>query len=116
MPILKEQLQHALLRRDVATLSEIIEMWGVAENEVKRLEAEVATLRAVNELMHDALHQLRQWAEAYPLDIFPEPDLIRIAGLLRENGMTLDSVSAHIMRHALKGIRSIVDEGLKAKA
>jgi hypothetical protein len=60
----------------------------------------------------EALHRIAQWAEAYPLDIFPEPDLKRAAELLQAGGITLDSVSAHCMRHVLDGVGKIARDAL----
>jgi hypothetical protein len=58
----------------------------------------------------EKLHRIRQWCNAYPLDIFPEPDLAKAAALLEAGGMTLDAISASNMRHVLDGIRKIIDE------
>ncbi len=60
----------------------------------------------------EALLRIQQWAEAYPLDVFPEPDLKRAHELLEAGGMSLGAVSASAMRHVLKGIRGIVDAAL----
>ena len=54
------------------------------------------------------LDKITNWCNAYPLDIFPEPDLKAVAELLKKNGMTLDSVSASNMRHVLSGIKDIL--------
>lgn len=59
-----------------------------------------------------ALQQIDQWIDAYPLKIFPEPDLKKARSLLEAGGMTLDAVSASNMRHVLKGLRGIVDGAL----
>jgi len=60
-----------------------------------------------------ALQRIESWAEAYPTDIFPAPDLKLARELLAAGGMTLDAVSADIMRHALKGIGKICREALE---
>lgn len=59
----------------------------------------------------DKLARIRRWCDAYPLDIFPEPDLKRAASLLKAGGLTLDAVSASMARHVLDGIRKIIDDG-----
>ena len=46
----------------------------------------------------DALQSIVQWSEAYPLDIFPEPDWKAARKLLEAGGISLDSISAHCMR------------------
>ena len=61
----------------------------------------------------DALQQIQSWADAYPVGIFPEPDMKRAAELLSAGGITLDAVSASNMRHALKGVGEIARKALK---
>jgi hypothetical protein len=43
--------------------------------------------------------EFQGWLDAYPLTMFPEPDLKRAAEVLKAAGMTLDSISASNMRH-----------------
>jgi hypothetical protein len=43
--------------------------------------------------------------------VFPEPDWAKAARVLKENGMTLDAISASNMRHVLDGVRRIIREG-----
>jgi hypothetical protein len=57
----------------------------------------------------EKLDKIREWTEAYPVDIFPEPDFKKAAKVLKDNGMTLDSISASNMRHVLSGIKTIID-------
>ena len=64
------------------------------------------------ERYQSALLSIAQWADAYPLDIFPEPDFARAAQVLREAGMTLDAISASNMRHVIKGVGDIVREAI----
>ena len=63
--------------------------------------------------MEKALHKIAVWQKAYPLDVFPEPDMKRAHEVLSAAGMTLDAISASNMRHVLKGIEEIVREGLE---
>ena len=53
--------------------------------------------------LRDQLHSIKGWAEAYPLEVFPEPDFAKAAALLEAGGMTIDAISASNMRHVLKG-------------
>lgn len=64
------------------------------------------------ERLEEALQRIVQWAEAYPLDIFPEPDLEKAAAWLKAGGMTLDAISAHCMRHVIEGVGKIAREAL----
>lgn len=69
------------------------------------------------EQLAEALQRIVQWADAYPTDIFPEPDddyFRRAHEVLKANGMTIDRISADAMRHALKGVGRIARGALKA--
>ena len=57
----------------------------------------------------DRLRKIKTWCDAYPLEVFPEPDLKKAHKVLKENGMTLDAISAHNMRHVLSGIKYIIE-------
>jgi hypothetical protein len=61
----------------------------------------------------EALQRIVSWSEAYPLDIFPEPDLKKAHELLQAGGITLDAISAHCMRHAVEGVGKIAREALR---
>ena len=61
--------------------------------------------------LEETLHKIQSWCDAYPLDIFPEPNLKKVHEILQEHGMSLDAVSASSMRHVLKGISKIIEEG-----
>lgn len=60
-----------------------------------------------------ALHQIVQWAEAYPLKIFPEPDFVVCAAALKRAGQTLDAVSASNMRHVVEGVGKIARDAIR---
>ncbi len=65
--------------------------------------------------LKEALESIELWANAYPLDVFPKPDLRKASAALKLAGMTLDSISADNMRHVLNGVKGIVSEALKDK-
>jgi hypothetical protein len=90
-----------------------------AEERIRRDEGWIAQLTARAEAaeaalaeMEEALRQIEQWGEAYPLDIFPEPDWKRAHALLEAGGMTLDSVSAGAMRRVIVGCAQIARAAL----
>lgn len=82
--------------------------WQIASAE--RASAE----RHVDRMEH-ALHQIKQWSEAYPLDVFPEPDFKKAHEVLTANGMTLDAISASNMRHVITRVQKIVDAAMNAE-
>lgn len=67
------------------------------------------------ERLETALHRIAQWSEAYPLAVFPEPDLKKARALLEAGGITLDSVSAHCMRHVVCSVGQIAKAALEGK-
>ena len=61
------------------------------------------------EKLQDKIHQIKTWIDAYPLKVFPEPNFKKAHEVLKQHGMTLDSISASNMRHVLNGIKDIID-------
>ena len=69
------------------------------------------------EELETALRRIVEWADAYPLEIFPavtEEYARRAHEVLTAKGMTLDRLSAHAMRHCLSGVRRIAASALEA--
>ena len=68
------------------------------------------------ERLEEALQRIAQWADAYPLAVFPEVDQAyyrKAAEVLAENGMTIDRLSANAMRHVIEGAGKIAKDALK---
>lgn len=59
------------------------------------------------EILTDALQKILQWSEAYPLDIFPEPDWAYARVL------SLDAISASCNRRVVNGIGDIARKALE---
>jgi len=66
--------------------------------------------QAENDRLQEALRRIEEWSRAYPLSVFPEPDLAKARALLEAGGMTLDAISAHAMRHVVDGVGKIARE------
>jgi hypothetical protein len=64
------------------------------------------------DLYKEALLDIVKWSDAYPLEIFPEPDFKKAHALLQAGGMTLDAISASAMRHVVKGVGKIAKDAL----
>ena len=58
--------------------------------------------RFINEEVLDAIND---WASAYPLDVFPEPDMAAVRAALEARGITIDCVSASNMRHVIRNVQ-----------
>jgi hypothetical protein len=70
----------------------------------------------IDELVADFLHELDGWERAYPLTVFPEPDMNLAAELLVGGGLTLDAVSASNMRHVVSVIAPKARAAVEAQA
>lgn len=70
--------------------------------DVDDLEAQLAERDSTIERLRDGHEQIIQWSEAYPIDVFPEPDLKKAHKILKAAGMGLDAISASNMRHVTK--------------
>jgi hypothetical protein len=46
------------------------------------------------------------------LTVFPEPDMERAAHALNQYGITIDAVSASVIRHVIEGVGKIAKEAL----
>ena len=92
---------------DYVREKELLDVVYGLEAEVGRLRARVTKLDAEAERLREALERIGQWSWAYPLSVFPKPDLARARSLLEAGGMTLDSVSADAMRHVVEGVGAI---------
>jgi hypothetical protein len=66
----------------------------------------------VIETLGEALEKIDQWAHAYPLCVFPEPDFKKARELLEAGGITLDAVSASCMRRVILGVAEITRAAL----
>ena len=75
--------------------------------------AERDALRARVAQLEEELQRIVRWSEAYPLDVFPEPDLKQARELLEAGGMTLDALSASAMRHVVNGVGKIAKAALE---
>lgn len=62
--------------------------------------------------LETVLNRLRSWARAYPLDVFPEPDFIKVRELLAAGGITIDAVSASNMRHVIYEVQKMISKVL----
>lgn len=65
--------------------------------------------------MEEALTRIKQWADAYPNDIFTPVDagyLQRANDVLKQHGMCVDRLSADAMRYALTGVGKIATAAL----
>jgi hypothetical protein len=92
--------------------------------EIERLRAALAKANEQAErfergwyLRGDALEKLQNWADSYPLDVFPEvlrQDWLRANEVLAQAGLSMSRMSASNIRHVINGVRETVAEGLKA--
>lgn len=95
-----------MTRQQRDELQAVIDMTGMTR--LEWLQEAAAETRA-----QDALQEIVRWCNAYPLDVFPEPDFKQVRELLAAGGISLDSVSASNMRYVLEGVVKIAKRGIE---
>ena len=95
-------------------MSELTEYDELADlgDALKAERDKVAALEARLSKMEEVLEQIVEWSKAYPISVFPEPDFEKAAKVLKDNGMTLDAVSASNMRHVITEVAKMAREAL----
>jgi hypothetical protein len=76
-----------------------------------------AKLVAAKEREHydDLFAHIKNWCEAYPISVFPEPDFKKAHEVLKANGMTLDAISASNMKHVITQVQKMIDAAIRAR-
>ena len=73
------------------------------------MEEFMAKAVALDEL-EQKLEKIENWCKAYPLDMFPEPNMKYVREILQTySTVTIDEISASNMRHVLEGIKKIIN-------
>lgn len=83
------------------------------DTHVYKLQKRNDDLQAENERLKEGYRRIGNWTKAYPLEVFPKPDMKKAAKVLKAAGMTLDAIAADNMRHVLNGVKDIAMEALK---
>ena len=87
--------------------------WGRPTEGFTQLDSKEQALYDAAPRLLEALQRIETWSRAYPIKVFPEPDLKKAKKLLEEGGMTLDAISASNMRHVIEGVAEIAREALE---
>ena len=76
-----------------------------------------AKLVAAKEREHydNLFEKIKNWCEAYPIEVFPEPDFCKAHEVLKANGMTLDAISASNMKHVITQVQKMIDAAIQAR-
>ena len=69
------------------------------KKEIEQLQAEIERLK-------ELLQRIQQWCEAYPIDIFPEPDLAECKTRLGDK--LLSRLSASNMRYVVTKLAEMI--------
>ncbi|MBU6232176.1 hypothetical protein KGP36_06035 [Patescibacteria group bacterium] len=75
---------------------------------MKDIIERIAALDAVRMDLEAKLQRIADWCDAYPMDVFTEPDMDEVRRLLGDSLLT--RISAHNFRHVLKGVAKIARE------
>ena len=101
-----------ITKREYTNCATIIHL----RDELKSANMENERLRDVLENKDDKIQKIVNWAEAYPIDIFPEltkDDWKKVREALTAKGLCIDAVSTSNMRHVVKGVEAYAREALK---
>ena len=63
----------------------------------------------------DLFDHIKNWCEAYPISVFPEPDFGKAHEVLKANGMTLDAISASNMKHVITQVQNMINAAIRAR-
>ncbi len=91
----------------------LIDMLEEATDRLEEQAGNIQKMETRNEKLEGALIAVLNWAQAYPIEVFPEPDMKFASQLLKAGGVTIDAISASAMRHLLKRITEIINESLQ---
>ena len=91
-------------------ITDRLRRFGTQLDKTAALEIERLRDRIVR--LEDGLKLVEAWSRAYPETAFPVPDLLKARELLEAGGVTLDSVSAHAMRHVVMSVGQIAHDAL----
>jgi hypothetical protein len=83
-----------------------------ADNIIRFAELVRADERENYDTLFDSI---KNWCEAYPIDVFPEPDFKKAHEVLKANGMTLDAISASNMKHVITQVQKMIDAAIRAR-
>ncbi len=107
------QITRSFVAADPAT-AELVTLRLLAQNadsvmETNRVMGErLLEQKALLDRVAEVYEAIDHWCQAYPTDIFPEPDWKKAHEVLTANGMTLDAISASCMRHVITKIGEMV--------
>ncbi len=109
----KDKTQIAeLAARLEAELYAVLTERNVQADEIEQLRMQLADHGEEITRLEEALRRIVEWSQAYPLAIFPKPDLQRAHVLLQAGGMSIDSISADAMRHVVESVGKIAADAL----
>ena len=106
----------ALARLALDQAAEIASLQSALSHYVSEVARKVDKLAAKDARIAElkgSFEELIQWCDAYPPNVFPEPDLKLVAQVLEGAGLSLDAVSASNFRHVLNRVGKITRAALK---
>jgi hypothetical protein len=83
---------------------------GGGETREDRLQVQLNAALTRIENLTAALQRIADWSDAYPLEMFNEPDWKKSKEVLEAAGLSLDRISAANMRHVVLGVGKIAKE------
>ena len=97
---------HGGLTKDMEVYNWVKDCIAAKNAHIAELETQLAEAQKAAEIADAQLHRISQWCEAYPLDVFPKPDMKEVQRLLGDTLLT--QLSSHNMRHVVEGVAKII--------
>jgi len=94
---------------DAKLIRELYDRMATAETDRDWARAEEALLRP-------ALESIRRWCQAYPVEIFAEPDVPAVHKAFKDAGLVVDQWSAYIARKLIYGFKKECNQVLGGEA
>ena len=83
-------------------------------NQIVQMGMAHEEFQAKADALADDMEKVKQWAEAYPEDVFPEPDLKLADRVLKDAGISMTGMNGTFARHLMKGVGEIAKAALTA--
>lgn len=114
------KINHQIRRSEILCSQCLADVYADMKNENKfttqknyEFMARIEQLENERDEYEEALQRIAQWSDAYPLEVFPEPDFKKAHEALKTAGMTLDAISDSNIRYAVRGVGEIAKKALK---
>jgi hypothetical protein len=90
------------------TKAQAIHIAGLPANIEQQLATAEARVKDIQQTLRECLEPIEKWTQAYPLDVFPEPDMKEVRRMLGDTLLT--QLSASNMRHVITRVWEMLEQ------